>query len=99
MSYLIGVLIFLFALLVSIMLHEAGHLATAKAFGMKVTQYFVGVGPTLWSRMRGETEYGIKALPLGGVLKITRSTSLDQRNPAHQPRTPPSHPAPHDAPG
>ncbi len=93
MSYLIGVLIFLFALLVSIMLHEAGHLATAKAFGMKVTQYFVGFGPTLWSRMRGETEYGVKALPLGGFVKITGTTSMDEVIPADEPRTLRSHPA------
>jgi membrane-associated protease RseP (regulator of RpoE activity) len=93
MSYLIGVLIFLFALLVSIMLHEAGHLVTAKAFGMKVTQYFVGFGPTLWSRMRGETEYGVKALPLGGFVKITGTTSMDEVNPADEPRTLRAHPA------
>src|SRR5690606_34721541 len=51
-------------------LHEAGHMGTAKAFGMKVTRYFVGFGPTLWSFLRGETEYGIKGIPLGGFVKI-----------------------------
>ena len=74
MSFLIGVLIFVVALLVSVMLHEAGHFLTAKAFGMKATQFFVGFGTTLWSTRRGETEYGVKALPLGGFVKITGMT-------------------------
>jgi membrane-associated protease RseP (regulator of RpoE activity) len=77
MSFLIGVLIFVVALLVSVMLHEAGHFLTAKAFGMKATQFFVGFGTTLWSTRRGETEYGVKALPLGGFVKITGMTSID----------------------
>ena len=54
----------------SIGLHEFGHLVPAKLFGVKVTQYFVGFGPTLWSRRRGETEYGVKAIPLGGYVKL-----------------------------
>jgi len=87
MSFLIGVLIFVVALLVSVMLHEAGHLLTAKAFGMKATQFFVGFGSTLWSRRRGETEYGIKALPLGGFVKITGMTSIDDVDPAEEPRS------------
>jgi membrane-associated protease RseP (regulator of RpoE activity) len=58
---LLGWLIFLFALLFSVMLHEAGHFGTAKYFGMKATRFFVGFGPTVWSRTRGETEYGVKA--------------------------------------
>src|SRR5579859_7078920 len=93
MSFLLGVVIFVFALLVSVMLHEAGHFLTAKKFHMKVTQYFVGFGPTLWSRMRGETEYGVKALPLGGFVKITGTTSMDEVNPADEPRTLRAHPA------
>jgi membrane-associated protease RseP (regulator of RpoE activity) len=68
--YILGVLIFVVALLVSIGLHELGHLIPAKAFGGKVTQYFIGFGPTLWSTQRGETEVGIKAIPLGGYVKI-----------------------------
>src|SRR5260221_4034359 len=87
MSFLIGVLIFVVALLVSVMLHEAGHLLTAKAFGMKATQFFVGFGSTLWSRRRGETEYGIKALPLGGFVKITGMNSIDDVEPAQEPRS------------
>jgi membrane-associated protease RseP (regulator of RpoE activity) len=87
MSFLLGVVIFVVALLVSIMLHEAGHFLTAKKFHMKVTQFFVGFGQTVWSRMRGETEYGIKALPLGGFVKITGMTALDEVDPADEPRS------------
>ncbi len=74
----LGWLIFLAALMVSVMLHETGHFVTAKRFGMKCTQYFVGFGPTIWSTQRGETEYGVKALPLGGFVKITGMTSIDE---------------------
>jgi membrane-associated protease RseP (regulator of RpoE activity) len=73
----IGVVIFVVALLVSVMLHETGHFVVAKRFGMKVTRYFVGFGPTIWSTWRGETEYGIKALPFGGFVKIVGMHSLD----------------------
>jgi membrane-associated protease RseP (regulator of RpoE activity) len=59
------------------MLHETGHFVVAKKFGMKVTRYFVGFGPTIWSTWRGQTEYGIKALPLGGFVKIVGMHSLD----------------------
>jgi len=67
---LIGVLLFLLALMLAIFLHEGGHFATAKLFGMKVERFFLGFGKTLWSFRRGETEYGIKLLPLGGFCKI-----------------------------
>jgi membrane-associated protease RseP (regulator of RpoE activity) len=68
--YTLGVLIFAFGLLFSIALHEVGHMVPAKKFGVKVTQYMVGFGPTLWSRKKGDTEYGIKALPLGGYIRM-----------------------------
>ncbi len=68
--YLLGVVAFVVAILASIGLHELGHMIPAKAFGGKVTQYFIGFGPTVWSRRRGETEYGVKAIPLGGYVKI-----------------------------
>src|SRR5262245_23783361 len=85
---LIGWVIFLVALLFSVMLHETGHFLTAKKFGMKVTRYFVGFGPTIWSTRRGETEYGIKALPLGGFVKIIGMHSLDDvDDPADEPRS------------
>src|ERR1700749_704111 len=78
MSVLVGWIIFIVALSVSVMLHEAGHFATAKAFGMKATQFFVGFGPTLWSRTKGETEYGVKAIPAGGFVKIVGMTPLEE---------------------
>jgi membrane-associated protease RseP (regulator of RpoE activity) len=70
MAYLVGVLILVAVLLVSIALHEVGHLVPAKKFGVRVSQYMVGFGPTLWSRTRGETEYGVKAIPLGGYVRL-----------------------------
>jgi membrane-associated protease RseP (regulator of RpoE activity) len=68
--YALGVLIFAVGLLVSIGLHELGHMVPAKKFGVKVTQYMVGFGPTLWSRKRGDTEYGLKGIPLGGYIRM-----------------------------
>jgi membrane-associated protease RseP (regulator of RpoE activity) len=87
MSFLLGVVIFVLALLISIMLHEAGHFAMAKKFHMKVTQFFVGFGQTIWSRMRGETEYGVKVLPLGGYVKIVGMTALEDVDPADEARS------------
>ena len=66
----LGVVAFAAALLISVCLHEAGHFITARHYGMKASRFFVGFGPTLWSRVRGETEYGIKAIPAGGFVKI-----------------------------
>src|ERR1700730_5011475 len=74
---IVGIVIFALGILVSVCLHEAGHMVTAKAFGMKVTRYFVGFGPTLWSFRKGETEYGVKAIPAGGVVKIVGMTPQD----------------------
>jgi membrane-associated protease RseP (regulator of RpoE activity) len=68
--YTLGVVVFLIGVAASIALHEVGHMWPAKRFGVKVTQYFVGFGRTLWSVKRGETEYGIKAIPLGGYVKL-----------------------------
>ncbi|NYI76401.1 M50 family metallopeptidase [Nocardioides panzhihuensis] len=68
--YTLAVIGFVVAILVSIGLHELGHMIPAKAFGGKVTQYFIGFGPTVWSKQVGETEYGLKAIPLGGYVKI-----------------------------
>ena len=64
--FVLGVLSLAVLIAGSIALHEVGHLLPAKWFGVKVTQYMVGFGPTLWSRHRGETEYGVKWVPLGG---------------------------------
>ncbi len=90
---LLGWVIFVVALLFSVMLHETGHFVAAKKFGMKVTQYFVGFGTTLWSTVRGETEYGIKVLPFGGFVKIVGMTSMDEVDPADEPRSFRRHPA------
>jgi membrane-associated protease RseP (regulator of RpoE activity) len=68
--YTLGVAIFVVALGASIALHEVGHLLPAKRFGVKVTQYMIGFGPTIASWRRGETEYGIKGVPLGGYVKM-----------------------------
>src|SRR5580658_6530311 len=87
MSLLLGWIIFLVALLFSIMLHEFGHFVTAKKFRMKVTQFFVGFGQTLWSTIRGETEYGIKAVPAGGYVKIVGMTALEDVDPEDEARS------------
>ena len=68
--YTLGVVVFVLGVIASIALHELGHMVPAKRFGIKVTQYFVGFGSTIWSVKRGETEYGIKSIPLGGYVKI-----------------------------
>jgi len=68
--YLAGVIVFAVGLLIAIALHEVGHLVPAKLFGVRVTQYMVGFGPTLWSRKRGDTEYGLKWIPLGGYIRM-----------------------------
>jgi membrane-associated protease RseP (regulator of RpoE activity) len=87
LAFVIGVVIFVLALLISVMLHEFGHFLTAKKFHMRVTQFFVGFGTTLWSFFRGETEYGIKALPFGGFVKITGMTSIEEIDVADEPRS------------
>jgi membrane-associated protease RseP (regulator of RpoE activity) len=70
LAFVIGVVIIVIGLAVSIGLHEIGHLVPAKLFGVKVTQYMIGFGPTLWSKRKGETEYGVKAIPLGGYIAM-----------------------------
>jgi membrane-associated protease RseP (regulator of RpoE activity) len=70
LMYTLGVVLFVVGVAVSIGLHELGHLVPAKKFGVKVTQYFVGFGSTVWSFRRGETEYGVKSIPLGGYVKL-----------------------------
>ena len=87
MLYWLGVAAFALAILISVSLHELGHMITAKRFGMKVTRYFVGFGPTVFSFRRGETEYGLKAIPLGGFCKIVGMTPQDDDvAPEDQPR-------------
>jgi len=68
--YILGVAVVVVGLALSIGLHEIGHLVPAKLFGVKVTQYMIGFGPTMWSKKKGETEYGVKAIPLGGYISM-----------------------------
>ncbi|MEI6701581.1 MAG: site-2 protease family protein, partial [Actinomycetota bacterium] len=74
-------------LLTIVLLHELGHFVTAKATGMKATEFFLGFGPRLWSFRRGETEYGIKLLPLGGYVRIVGFTSAEEVAPSDEPRS------------
>jgi membrane-associated protease RseP (regulator of RpoE activity) len=80
--YLAGIVFIILGIAVSIGLHELGHLIPAKAFGVKVTKYMIGFGPTLFSRKKGETEYGVKAIPLGGYIAM-----LGMYPPAKKPET------------
>jgi membrane-associated protease RseP (regulator of RpoE activity) len=82
----LGVVGFIVALLVSVTLHEGGHFVTARMFGMKASKFFVGFGPTVWSFRRGETEYGIKAIPAGGFVKIEGMTPLEEVQPGDEGR-------------
>ncbi|SEP53485.1 M50 family metallopeptidase [Amycolatopsis saalfeldensis] len=86
LAYIIGVVLFALGICISVALHEAGHMLTAKAFGMKVRRYFVGFGPTVFSWRRGETEYGLKWIPLGGFCDIAGMTALDEVTPEEAPR-------------
>jgi membrane-associated protease RseP (regulator of RpoE activity) len=86
MMWVIGVVLFALAILVSVALHECGHMWVARATGMKVRRYFVGFGPTLWSTWRANTtgdrtEYGVKAVPLGGFCDIAGMTSVEELAP------------------
>ncbi|MFI5045714.1 MAG: M50 family metallopeptidase [Acidimicrobiia bacterium] len=74
-------------LVLMVMLHEAGHYWAAKRTGMKVTEFFLGFGPRLWSFRRGETEYGVKALPLGGYVRIIGMSNVEDVDPVDEPRT------------
>ncbi|MBK5224501.1 MAG: RIP metalloprotease [Acidimicrobiia bacterium] len=75
------------AIVVMIFLHELGHFITAKAAGMKCTEFFIGFGPRIWSFHRGETEYGIKAIPAGAYVKVIGMTNLEEVDPADEDRT------------
>ncbi len=73
----LGIVVFVLGILASVMIHEWGHFVTARRFGCKVTEFFVGFGQRLWSFRRGETEYGVKAIPAGGYVKIIGMTDLE----------------------
>jgi membrane-associated protease RseP (regulator of RpoE activity) len=83
----LGTIAVILAFFVMIILHEFGHFVMAKRAGMKVTEFFVGFGPRVWSVRKGETEYGLKALPLGGYCRIIGMTNLEEVDPADEPRT------------
>jgi membrane-associated protease RseP (regulator of RpoE activity) len=75
---ILGIIAFVLALLTSVMFHELGHFLTARKFGMRVSEFFVGFGRRIWSITRGETEYGIKAIPAGGYCRIEGMTPSDE---------------------
>lgn len=85
--HLVTLLVVIFAIVAMIMLHEGGHFATAKWAHMKVTEYFLGFGPRVWSVRFGETEYGVKAIPAGGYVKIVGMSNLEEVSPADEART------------
>lgn len=80
-------LVFVAGLLISIFLHEFGHYWTARKTGMKVTQFYMGFGPRLWSRKRGELEFGVRAIPLGAFVRIIGMSNLDDCDPADEDRS------------
>ena len=67
---ILGITLFVLLIGASIALHEIGHLVPAKKFGVRVTDYMVGFGPTIWSKVKGETRYGLKAFPFGGYIRM-----------------------------
>ena len=75
---LLGILAFVVALLFSVMVHEFGHYITARKYGMWVSEFFVGFGKRIWSVQRGETEFGVKAIPAGGYCKIEGMSPNDE---------------------
>ncbi|MBI2169024.1 MAG: site-2 protease family protein [Actinobacteria bacterium] len=83
----LGVIGIWVGIILIIMIHEGGHYVTAKWSDMKVTEYFLGFGPRLWSFRRGETEYGVKAIPAGGYVRIVGMNNLEEVDPADEPRT------------
>jgi membrane-associated protease RseP (regulator of RpoE activity) len=80
-------LVFTVGVLIAIFLHELGHFTTARWTGMKATQFFIGFGPRLWSFRRGETEYGVRALPLGAFVRIIGMNNMDEVEPGDEDRT------------
>jgi membrane-associated protease RseP (regulator of RpoE activity) len=81
------VLVVILGIVVMIFLHELGHYLTAKWAGMKVTEFFIGFGPKIWSFRRGETEYGLKVVPAGAYVRIIGMNNLDDVDPVDEPRT------------
>src|SRR2546426_9742867 len=83
----VGYVLFFIAILVVVLVHESGHFAFAKAFGIKVEEFFLGFGRRIWSFRRGETEYGLKAIPAGGYVRIAGMNPFQEPTPEEFPRT------------
>jgi RIP metalloprotease RseP len=83
----IDTLAIVLGIVVLIMAHEAGHYVAAKRAGMKVTEFFLGFGPRVWSFRHGETEYGVKAVPAGGYVRIVGMNNLEEVDPGDEGRT------------
>jgi membrane-associated protease RseP (regulator of RpoE activity) len=99
LTTLLGIVLFVLALTLAIFFHEGGHFVTAKWFGMKVERFFLGFGPTVFSFRRGETEYGLKAIPAGGFCKIAGMSPYEQdHNLLEEPRRRPGEPEPEPVP-
>ena len=79
-------LLFVVGLIVSVFFHELGHFVSARRSGMKVTQFYMGFGPRVWSTKRGEVEFGVRALPIGAFVRIVGMNNLDECDPADEPR-------------
>src|SRR5437868_6674387 len=86
MSGVIGQIAFFVFILLIILIHEAAHFGVAKAFGIKVEEFFVGFGPRLWAVRKGETEYGVKALPFGGYVRIAGMNPFEEIAPEDKDR-------------
>ncbi len=86
-AYIVGVVIMIVGVLVSIGLHEIGHMVPAKKFGVRVSQYMIGFGPTVWSKTKGETEYGLKWIPLGGYVRLVGMYPTNEAVGAKKPTT------------
>ncbi|WP_288831241.1 RIP metalloprotease [uncultured Corynebacterium sp.] len=85
MGFALGIVLFALGIAASIALHEAGHMVTARAFGMRVRRYFIGFGPPVWQTTRGQTTYGVAALPFGGFCDIAGMTAQDPLTPEEEP--------------
>ncbi|HEV3475215.1 MAG TPA: site-2 protease family protein, partial [Actinomycetota bacterium] len=83
---LIGILLFVAGIFVMILVHELGHFLTAKRFGIRVDEFFLGFGPRVWSFRRGETEYGVKLFPLGGYVRIAGMNPFEDTSDEDRPR-------------
>jgi len=82
-----GAIVVIVGIIAMVMIHEAGHFVAAKALGMKATEFFFGFGPKLWSTRRGETEYGVKGIPLGGYVRIVGMNPYEEVAPEDEGRT------------